>query len=68
MKKNTNTQKNISIEESMDAFVEHCNSYNGNCDKCQCSHIKSKPLCYMYFIKNVYNIDFFEKFNLKKTV
>lgn len=68
MKNNINTEKTISIEESMDAFVEHCSLNNENCNKCQCSHIKSKPLCYIYFIKNVYDIDFFEKFNLKKTV
>lgn len=68
MKNNINTEKTISIEESMDAFVEYCNLYNKDCSKCQCSHIKSKPLCYIYFIKNVYDIDFFEKFNLKKTV
>lgn len=68
MKENINTTKNTSIEESMEAFAEYCNSYNGDCSECQCSHYKTKSMCYIYFVKNVYNIDFFEKFDFKKTV
>lgn len=68
MKNNINTEKNISIEESMEAFAEYCNSYKGDCSGCSCSHFDSKSMCYMFFIKNVYGINFFEKTSLKRTI
>lgn len=59
---------NISINECMDAFSEYCMSHNDDCSTCKCKNLQSKPACFIYFVKEIYNIDLFDKFGYKRTV
>lgn len=54
----------VSVKESIIAFAEFCKFQKGNCEGCACSHIRDKSICFIYFLKEVYKIDFFKELKI----